>query len=117
MNASITKNERKLSNLQDEINKLKKDLNDLTKAYLDIKGDQQQRIEFCKNQIQLESKIWYDEIMFTELMKNENTYIKKNVLNFLKDMAKLELDNNEHIRSLKSKVELEKRENMNQVEK
>jgi len=46
--------------------------------------------------------------MFTELMKNENTYIKKNVLNFLQDMAKLEKDNNEHIQSLQSKVEREK---------
>lgn len=54
--------------------------------------------------------------MFTELMKNENTYIKRNVLTFLKDMAKLEKDNNEHISSLKGKVEREKMENMKQVE-
>lgn len=68
-------------------------------------------------QIALESRVWQDEIMFTELMKNENTYIKKNVLHFLDDMAKLEKDNNEHIQSLKNKVEGEKRENMKQKEK
>lgn len=82
-----------------------------------MEGDERQRYDFCKNQIALESKIWQDEIMFTELMKNENTYIKRNVLNFLKDMAKLEKDNNDHIQSLKSKVEREKYDNMKQVEK
>jgi len=39
------------------------------------------------------------------------------VLHFLDDMAKLEKDNNEHIQSLKNKVEGEKRENMKQKEK
>jgi len=38
-------------------------------------------------------------------------------LAFLDDMAKLEKDNNEHIQSLKNKVEGEKRENMKQKEK
>jgi len=89
----------------------------LTKACNDLENDERQRYDFCKNQIALESKIWQDEIMFTELMKNENTYIKRNVLNFLHDMAKLEKDNNDHIQSLKSKVEREKYDNMKQVEK
>lgn len=91
-------------------------MNDLTKYCDDLENDDKQRYEFCKNQISLESKIWQDEIMFTELMKNENNYIKENVLNFLKDMAKLEKDNNDHIESLKSKVEREKYENQKQVE-
>jgi len=84
---------------------------------MDLEQDERQRYEFCRMQIALESRVWQDEIMFTELMKNENTYIKKNVLHFLDDMAKLEKDNNEHIQSLKNKVEGEKRENMKQKEK
>lgn len=103
--------------LQDEYNKLKKDYNDLAKSCMDLEQDERQRYEFCRMQIALESRVWQDEIMFTELMKNENTYIKKNVLHFLDDMAKLEKDNNEHIQSLKNKVEGEKRENMKQKEK
>lgn len=84
---------------------------------MDLEQDERQRYEFCRMQIALESRVWQDEIMFTELMKNENTQIKKNVLHFLDDMAKLEKDNNEHIQSLKNKVEGEKRENMKQKEK
>jgi len=117
INIEISKREKEIEGYQDEYNKLKKDLNDLTKACNDLENDERQRYEFCKNQIALESKIWQDEIMFTELMKNENTYIKKNVLYFLRDMAKLEKDNNDHIQSLKSKVEREKYDNMKQVEK
>lgn len=117
LNVSITKREKEQIVLTDNMNKLSKDMNDLEKALKDIQRDQDQAYEFCKNQVALEHKIWHDEIMFTQVMKNENEHIKKNVLNFLKDMAKLEKDNNEHIQSLKSKVEREKYENMKQVDK